>query len=191
MSSLVERWNYLRSVPTIRLSMRQLFRQGDPDWEGWLNFIGLPQLVEAHSIYSWVNKYAGDEGANFILESPDEIEETLGELPLPQAGKEYYLVYTSLENGFEPALREKYDFLGYDLSDETYTSSLLNCGRWEGELAPIAIRVNKYGLLTLADVTLAKELLAGAWNNDHHAFVTIWAFSPAVLALTIHLATTP
>ena len=32
-------------------------------------------------------------------------------------------------------------FLGYDLSDETWTSSLLNCGRWEGELMNIAQRV--------------------------------------------------
>ena len=38
-------------------------------------------------------------------------------------------------------------FLGYDLSDETWTSSLLNCGRWEGELMKIAQRVNQYGLL--------------------------------------------
>lgn len=175
MSSLLERWNYLKTVPIVYLSLRQLFRQGDTDWESWLNSIGLSQLREVRSIDSWVNKYAGDERGNFILESPDEIEEMLVGLPHPKPDKDYYLVFTSVALGFEAALREKYIFLGYDLSDTTHTSSLLNCGLWEGELAPIAQRVNQYGLLNLADAMLAKELLPQAWGNDHHAFVTIWA----------------
>jgi len=65
--------------------------------------------------------------------------------------------------------------MGYDLSDETWTSSLLNCGRWEGTLAPIAQRVNQYGLLSLEDAKTAQSLLPEAWHDDPHAMVTIWA----------------
>jgi hypothetical protein len=65
--------------------------------------------------------------------------------------------------------------LGHDLSDETWTSSLLNCGRWSGVLAPIAQRVNQYGLLNLEDAKKAQALLPQAWHDNPHAHVTIWA----------------
>ena len=65
--------------------------------------------------------------------------------------------------------------LGHDLSDRTRTSTLLNCGRWEGVLEPIAKRARDNGLLDLPDAKLAQALLPEAWQGDAHAYVTIWA----------------
>jgi hypothetical protein len=61
------------------------------------------------------------------------------------------------------------------LSDETHTSSLLNCGPWEGKLSPLASRLNCYGLLTYEDAVLAQTLLPTEWPGDPHGEVTIWA----------------
>lgn len=89
--------------------------------------------------------------------------------------KQYYLLLADALNEAIPQNHPRLKLLGYDLSDETRTSSLLNCGRWEGILAPIAQRVNKYGLLNLEDAKIAQSLLPDAWCNEPHAFVTIWA----------------
>ena len=61
------------------------------------------------------------------------------------------------------------------MSDETWTSSLLNCGRWQGILEPIARRTKENGLLKLEDAKLAQSLLPKAWGGDPHGFVTVWA----------------
>ena len=106
-------------------------------------------------------------------------DEVVSERTLPQshqsiAAQNHLLFADALEEAIaqhHPRLK----LLGYDLSDETWTSSLLNCGRWEGILAPIAQQVNQYGLLNLEDAKIAQSLLPDAWCNDPHAFVTIWA----------------
>ena len=111
---------------------------------------------------------------NLELSSMEELESIINKLPKLTSSKYYYLLIAdSSQQEIEteiPYLK----FLGYDLSDETWTSSLLNCGRWEGELTPIARRVNQYGLLNWEDAVLASSKLPKVWNNDHHAFVTIW-----------------
>jgi hypothetical protein len=98
-----------------------------------------------------------------------------GLIPPPVLGREYYLLFTDAlgPNGnlADPRLKP----LGFDLSDETWTSSLLNCGRWEGELARISRRTGENGLLSLEDAKAAQALLPEAWNGDPHSFVTIWA----------------
>jgi hypothetical protein len=74
-----------------------------------------------------------------------------------------------------PADAHGYSLLGYDLSDWTHTSSLLNCGPWKGRLAPLAERLNEYGLLSHDDAITAKGLLLTEWPDDPHGDVTVWA----------------
>jgi hypothetical protein len=137
-----------KSKPMWCLSTRIIRRAGEPEWEDYINWIALPHLLEIRTIDSWCNPHAEDSG-DYLLESLEQAWEFLLDdlLPSPVIDEQYYLLFTdalSLEIGHNhPRLK----LLGYDLSDETWTSSLLNCGRWEGVLAPIAQRVNQYGLL--------------------------------------------
>lgn len=156
------------------LSTRIIRRKGEPEWDGYIDFIGLPQLHEIRTIDSWCNPHAEGSG-NYGLESLEQMEEILDLLPCPIPGKEYYQLFTDALKVTIPENHPQLKLLGYDLSDETWTSSLLNCGRWQGNLAPLAQRVNQYGLLNLDDAKTAQSLLPVVWCNDPHAFVTIWA----------------
>lgn len=157
------------------LSTRIIRRAGDPEWEGYINFIGLPHLLSIRTIDSWCNPYASGS-SNHCLFSLEQIDEALENLPTPIRGQQYYLLFVDAESlDISELVHPRLKLLGYDLSDETRTSSLLNCGRWTGVLAPIAQRVNQYGLLNLEDAKKAQSLLPEAWNYDHHADVTIWA----------------
>lgn len=165
------------SQATWWLSTRIIRRAGDPEWSGYINFIGLPHLREIRTIDSWCNPHAEGSG-DWQLESIDQVWEFIEDdlLPSPIPHEQYYLLFTnalSLEN--PQLLHPRLKLLGYDLSDETWTSTLLNCGQWTGVLAPIAQRVNQYGLLNLEDALKAQALLPEAWNYDPHALVTIWA----------------
>jgi hypothetical protein len=159
------------------LSTRMIRDSSDPEWAGYIDFLGLPHLSEVRSIDAWCNPHIAGSG-NWQFPS---LEAALTEawsndlLPLPSSEKEYYQLFTDALATEIPLLHPQLKFLGYDLSDETWTSSLLNCGRWEGSLAAIAQRVNQYGLLTLEDAKTAQALLPEAWNHDPHACVTIWA----------------
>jgi len=156
------------------LSTRKIRRVGDPEWEGYIQFVALPHLREVRTIDSWCNPCVD---GNYPVSSLDELWERLGMglPPVPVAGDEYYLFFTDAlgPNGSiqHPRLR----LLGYDLSDETWTSSLLNCGRWQGVLEPIARRTGENGLLTLEDAKIAQRLLPEAWGGDPHGYVTVWA----------------
>lgn len=156
------------------LSTRVIRRVGEPEWADYINFLGLPHLSEVRSIDSWCNPHAEGSG-DYALESLEQVEEVLDLLPHPIVGKQYYLLFADALKEAIPQNHPRLKLLGYDLSDETWTSSLLNCGRWEGILAPIAQKVNQYGLLNLEDAKTAQVLLPDAWGHDHHAFVTIWA----------------
>ncbi|MGL5081129.1 MAG: hypothetical protein ACRC8A_06535 [Microcoleaceae cyanobacterium] len=156
------------------LSTRAIRGVGDPEWEGYLNFLGLPHLQQVRTIDSWANPYV-EESGDYLLQSLDELSATLQCLPAPRSDREYYLLFADALQETVPRDHPRLSLLGYDLSDETWTSSLLNCGRWEGTLAPIAQRVNQYGLLTLADAEAAQALLPDAWGDDPHAVVTVWA----------------
>jgi len=49
-----------------------------------------------------------------------------------------------------------------------------NCQPWTGRLEPFMYRLNEFGLLSLADAELARNLLPLEWgDHDHHAHVTI------------------
>ncbi len=156
------------------LSTRVIRRVGEPEWASYMDFLGLSHLCEVRSIDSWCNPHASGSG-DYELDCLEQVEEVLDLLPRPIPGQQYYLLFAdALKEGI-PQNHPRLKLLGYDLSDETWTSSLLNCGRWEGILAPLAQKVNQYGLLNLEDALIAQSLLPDAWCNDTHAFVTIWA----------------
>jgi hypothetical protein len=156
------------------LSTRVIRRVGEPEWADYMNFLGLPHLSEVRSIDSWCNPHAEGSG-DYLLDCLEQVEDVLDLLPSPIPGQQYYLLFADALKTTIPQHHPRLKWLGCDLSDETWTSSLLNCGRWEGILAPIAQRVNQYGLLNREDALMAQSLLVEAWCNNPHAFVTIWA----------------
>jgi hypothetical protein len=161
------------------LSTRAIRRLGDAEWDDYARFVGLPHLREVRTIDSWCNPCL--EG-NFPVYSLDELWERMELLPEPAPGREYHLMFTDALAPGDPPEHPRLKLLGYDLSDETWTSSLLNCGRWQGMLEPIARRTGENGLLGLEDAKLAQALLPDAWGGDPHGFVTVWALFEVVTA---------
>jgi hypothetical protein len=164
------------SIEEVRmwLTTRSDFREGDEDWANYLDFIQLPNLNEVRSLDSWLNKYVDDCGS-CPLHSLADVQETLAALPRPSSDRQYYLLAVNAEKAELPPEGAEFRLLGYDLSDVTHTSSVLNCGPWKGRLGPLAERLNRYGLLTRDDALLAKTLLPSEWPGEPHAAVTIWA----------------
>jgi hypothetical protein len=156
------------------LSTRRIRRRGDPEWDQYIGFIGLPHLQEIRTIDSWCNPCVD---GNYPLVAIDELWERLEMdlLPVPVSGREYYLLFTDAFGPNGSVQHPRLKPLGYDLSDETWTSSLLNCGQWQGVLEPIARRTGQNGLLALEDAKLAQSLLPQVWKNDPHSVVTVWA----------------
>lgn len=154
------------------LSTRSILRAGDPEWDDYIRFVGLPHLREVRTIDSWCNPSL--EGS-YPVYSMGEVWERMELLPKPAQGREYYLLFTDALAAGDLPNHPRLKLLGYDLSDETWTSSLLNCGRWRGELEAIASRTGENGLLGFGDAQLAQKALPNAWNNDPHSFVTVWA----------------
>lgn len=155
------------------LSKRQVIRAGDPGWNSYIQFVGLTHLREVRTIDSSCNPCLG---ANYPLSTLEELweREKMGLLPPPASG-EYYLLFTDASGMSGAVSHSRLTLLGYDLSDETWTSSLLNCGRWQGALEAIAQRTGENGLLKLEDAKLAQALLPEAWDGDPHSYVTVWA----------------
>lgn len=155
------------------LSTRRIRRRGDAEWTDYAASIDLPQMEEVRTIDSWCNPCVDDCG-NYPVNSLDEVWERLELLPKPAPGREYYLLFMdALVHTLPPD--PCVQLLGHDLSDETWTSSLLNCGRWQGELQRIAERAGKNGLLSLSDALAAQRILPQAWPGNPHGIVTVWA----------------
>lgn len=169
-----EGWRVMNSS-VMWLSTRKIRRPGDPDWDNHIKYHGLTHIREVRSIDSWCNPCVG---GNYPVVTLDELWERLeiDLLPAPAAGGEYYLLFTDALGPNGSVQHPRLKFLGYDLSDETWTSSLLNCSTWQGPLEPIARRTGEYGLLLgLEDAKLAQSLLPEVWVGDPHGFVTVWA----------------
>ncbi len=162
----------MRDSREMWLSRRSTRRSGDAEWDDHMNFIGLSHLREIRTIDWWGNPCID---GNFPTSSLDELWELVSKLPKPASEREYRLLFTDALGPWGSLQHPRLTLLGYDLSDETRTSSLLNCGRWEGVLEPIAKRARDNGLLELRDAKLAQALLPEAWHGDPHAYVTIWA----------------
>lgn len=96
-------------------------------------------------------------------------------LPKPTGDHEYYLLGRLLGSESSESI-DGFEFLGCDLSDETMTSSVLNCGPWRGKLAPFVERLNAVGLLSVSDARRVQEILPAEWGaHEPHAAVQIWA----------------
>ncbi len=165
------------------LSVRRKLVKG---WEGWHDRIrgsDAPPSPKVHfselrSIDSLLNCYTSDHGP--VECTPETLDQALAELPIPRPYpyNEYDLLAIDLLAKPEYATRlpAGWKLLGYDLSNETRTSSLHAYLRWEGQLEPLTQRLNEFGLLSLADAELARKLLPLEWGqHDPHAHVTIWA----------------
>jgi hypothetical protein len=156
------------------LSTRAIRRAGagDPEWDDFIRFRGRPQLREVRSIDSWRNPCVT---GNYPVYSVGDVWDRLELLPEPARGREYHLLFMDALAAGDPPEHLRLKLLGYDLSDETWTSSLLNCCLWQGELEAIAGRTGENGLLGFDDAKLAQALLPNAWPGDPHGIVTVWA----------------
>lgn len=168
--------NRLLRCPDKRMlwvSTRQRFRHGDPEWDAYISWIGLPQLREVRTLDAKLNKCVAECGS--LDCDLSDVESVLEMLPYPASDQEYYLLGRLLgSGGAEPI--QGFDFLGCDLSDETMTSSVLNCGPWSGRLAPFVTRLNSVGLLSVADAGRVQSILPVEWGADEpHAAAQIWA----------------
>lgn len=158
------------------VSVRRKIRRGDARWVEYMEAVDRPYLDEVRTIDSYMNPYAlhaGDEQC-----TPETLDQALAELPVPESKDQYYLLAIDLltEPEYVARLPDGWKLLGHDVSDETQTSSLHNCGRWEGQLEPLIRRLNEFGLLSRGDAELARKLLPMEWGeNMDHAHVTIWA----------------
>lgn len=158
------------------VSVRRKIRRGDARWIEYIEAVNRSHLNEIRTIDSYFNPYAphtGDEQC-----TPETLAQALDDVPLPDSNNEYYLLAIDLlaEPDYVARLPKGWKLLGHDLSDETHTSSLHNCGRWEGQLEQLTQRLNEFGLLSLADAELARKLLPVEWGETmDHANVTIWA----------------
>jgi len=142
------------------VSTRRTFKEGDLGWTGYVSFIGLPQLKEVRTLDAMLNEDVQGCGSCEIR-SLRELTEALRSLPRPSSDREYHLLFLDAEIEVISPDAWGCRLLGFDLSDSTRTSSLLNCGLWTGKLAQFTRRLNEYGLLALPDAVLAKSLLPG------------------------------
>ena len=156
------------------LSVRRRFRRGDEGWSEYIESVDLPHLSEVRTIDSALNRYA--PGAGDIECTPETLTQSLDDLPIPSSKDEYSLLAINLATDSAASVPDAWKLLGHDLSDETQTSSLLNCGPWQGKLKPLTQRLNDVGLLSRADAELAAKLIPMEWGEKmDHAHVTIWA----------------
>jgi len=158
-------------------SVRTRIRKGDERWLVYINAVQRPHLDEVRTMDWYMNPYAPHAGD--VNCTPETLAQALDDLPVPDPEEnEYCLLAIDLLTEPESVARlpEGWKLLGYDVSDETRTSSLHNCGSWEGLLEPLVHRLNEFGLLSLADAELARKLLPLEWGEqERHAHVTIWA----------------
>jgi hypothetical protein len=158
------------------LSVRKRIRRGDKRWLEYIEAVERPYLDEVRTIDFYMNPHAPHSGD--IECNPETLALALDQMPIPDPNNEYYQLAIDLLTEPESVARlpDGWKLLGHDLSDETRTSSLHNCGAWEGQLEPLTHRLNEVGLLSLADAELARKLLPLEWGeNMDHANVTIWA----------------
>jgi len=156
------------------VSTRKRFRKGDRGWAEYIRSVELPFLSEVRTIDSALNRYADDAGD--IECSPETLGRSVEALPVPKPEDEYYLLAINLNADFATNIPSGWKLLGYDLSDETETSSLLNCGPWEGLLKPFTERLNSVGLLSRNDAESAQRLLPREWGTGmDHAYAAVWA----------------
>lgn len=156
------------------VSTRKKFRQQDEGWAEYIRSVALPALSEVRTIDAALNCYA--DGGGDIECSPETLDRSVAALPIPKPEDEYYLLAINHSAAFATFVPRGWKLLGHDLCDETETSSLLNCGLWEGQLKPFTARLNRVGLLSQDDAESARQLLPREWGEGmDHAHVAVWA----------------
>jgi hypothetical protein len=156
------------------VSARHVFRRGDPKWETYAAWIGLPHLTEVRTIDASLNGHVRESGSVYC--SLSELESAISSLPVPETPHEYLMLAVPLVSNTLPTSLTDWLFLGCDLADETMTSSVLNCGPWTGMLAQFTERLTPFGLLALKDAHEAQRVLLDEWGPDEpHASTTAWA----------------
>ena len=130
-------------------------------------------LAEVRSVDIMINPCVDPDTDQYWV-TFDNIDASLSNLPVPTSDQ-YYLLAVNLSEESFSLNPPGWVLLGYDLA-EGFTSSLLNCGVWEGGLKPIADQHNSFGLLPLSLAQLAKSLLPQEWGRaEPHAIVDVWA----------------
>jgi len=134
--------------------------------------------MEVRSIDSMLNDFVDKSGA--LPCDADDVFEMIKQLPT--AGSvAYHQLAVNLREDAALATGPKWKLLGSDLSDETWTSSILNCGPWRGRLEPFVERLNGCGLLTFEDATLVQRILREVWGEEEpHARCDIWQLHEVV-----------
>jgi len=155
------------------VSTRRRFQHGDPAWDRYINWIELPLLREVRTLDASLNEYVNGCGSLYC--EPSEVNSVLEMLPTPGSEREYYLLGRLLDSETAAPV-DGFEFLGCDLSDETMTSSIVNCGPWKGRLAPFVSRLNSFGLLSTTHALEVQKLLPVEWGAEEpHAVTNIWA----------------
>lgn len=142
------------------VSTRKPFSPTDPDWESYKEFIKLPIPDELFTIDSYLNSYIDDCGSYWI-DDLSQLDSVLDLLPRadPETNQ-YYQLAINVSKEATPTLNSTMMQLGYDISDATCTSSLLNCGPWQGVLADIAGRINELWSAFIGRCRVSAEVVA-------------------------------
>lgn len=167
-----------------RVSVRRPHPADDPLWPRYLAELGLTgRAADLRTIDGWVCPKGEGVRGDRILSTLDEVSRYLSKIRVAHAD-EYVRVYVDADLLPLSFAHPDFRLLGYDLSDETRTSSLFNCGSWaEQGLGDLAARRNDHGLLAIDDAREAQERLPIAFFDDHHGWCTVWALFEATADL--------
>lgn len=160
-------------IMNIELSTGKLFNAECEGWAKYIDWIDLGHLKQVITLDTSLNPYVADCGDWQV--SLEELEETTKQLPVPDGDREYYQWKVMLdEDGKVPKI-PGFVFVGIDLSDETHTSSILNCGAWDHGLKQYKSNISDCGLLPLDIAMKVRGILPDEWRQDAHAYVDLWA----------------
>ncbi len=154
-----------------------MFGRWSNGWDKYQSYVHLANLEQVRSIDPLLNSFVG--ASKDLYCKTGQPMERLSELPALENEHQYYqFVVLDPEDDQLEAISDL-TLLGYDLTGPNIssgTSALLNCGVWEGRLAEISNRRNKFGLLSFGDAVLATKLLPEEWGVDEpHAVAVIRA----------------
>lgn len=163
-------------IPDMLVSTCRSPGPADGDWHDFLKYmraIGFSeaQVLQLRTIDRQLLKTLGR-----VESAPAAPESSMDALPAPAGANEFYLLAINRDGAFADFVPRGWMLVGHDLSDESLTSSLLNCGPWTGGLRPIFERLNSHGLLTEEDSRMAQKLLPVEWGDaEPHAHTVVWA----------------
>ncbi|MCJ8268273.1 MAG: hypothetical protein MJK04_02620 [Psychrosphaera sp.] len=156
-----------------KISTRSFFNSSSTGWREYIEWIQLTHLAEIRTIDPSLNEYVancGDLAVDIGL-----IEQKIKELPTANPENEYYQLKIMVNKQDRVLNIPGFTYLGIDLTDETHTSSILNCGAWRKGLFKFTKKLNKFGLLDSDTALHIQQILPDEWQEDPHSFVDLWA----------------